>query len=127
MKYDDILNKTRPISKYPRMSMENRASQFSPFSALSGYDEKITEESRITDSRIELSDDELNELNLKLQFLLNNQVKASFKYFIPDNKKSGGSYNVVEGIIKKMDILNASIVLDSKVVIKLDQIVDINL
>lgn len=127
MKYDDIINKTRPYSNYPRMSLDNRASQFSPFSALSGYDEKIIEASRNTCSMIELSDDEKDELDLKLQFLLNNHVKASFKYFVPDSKKSGGSYNVVDGIIKKVDFVNDSIILDSKVIIKLAQIVDINL
>ena len=79
------------------------AAQFSPFSALSGFEEMIREESRQTQKKHELSDDEINALNYKLMFLsdhMRNEYPITVTYFVPDIKKSGGKYVTLTGTAK---------------------------
>ena len=69
-KYDDIINLPHYESKTrKRMSLEARSAQFAPFAALTGYDDKVKETARRTDKRIELSDEEYNIINTKLQII----------------------------------------------------------
>ena len=126
--YDDIINLSRPISKKHRpMSMLNRAAQFSPFAALVGYDDLVKETGRLTDEKIELNEDKINEINNKLIYLNENRdVIASFTYFIKDNKKKGGRYEVITSNIKKIDMDNNRIIFMSNEIIKIEDIVDIN-
>ena len=119
----DIINLNRPISKYPKMSMENRASQFLPFAALTGFNDAINETSRLTDKKIILDEDRLEIINKKLQNIKNKNV--TIKYFIKDKYKSGGSYKTITGIVKKIDLVNNIIILDNNFKIKIDDIVDI--
>lgn len=87
-----------------RMSMENRAAQFSPFAALSGFKEEIIEASRQTNKKIELSEDELEIINYKIEYLINNlNEEVTITYFIKDLKKDGGKYKTINGYIKKID------------------------
>lgn len=88
------------------MPMENRAAQFAPFAALVGYDDAISEATRLTDARTMLSSDEMEELSQCLNQALENITERdsyTFIYFIPDNKKSGGKYETVTGIIKSFN------------------------
>ena len=126
--YDDIINLNRPISKKHRpMSMLNRAAQFSPFAALVGYDDLVKETGRLTDEKTELNEDKINEINNKLIYLNENRdVVASFTYFIKDNKKKGGRYEVITSNIKKIDMDNNKIIFMSNEIIKIEDIVDIN-
>ena len=126
--YDDIINLNRPISKKHRpMSMLNRAAQFSPFAALVGYDDLVKETGRLTDEKTELNEDKINEINNKLIYLNENRdVVASFTYFIKDNKKKGGRYEVITSNIKKIDMDNNKIIFVSNEIIKIEDIVDIN-
>lgn len=126
--YDDIINLDRPISKKHRpMSMLNRAAQFSPFAALVGYDDLVKETGRLTDDKVELNEDKINEINNKLIYLNENRdVIASFTYFIKDNKKKGGRYEVITSNIKKIDMDNNKIIFMSNEIIKIEDIVDIN-
>ena len=104
--YDDIINLKRPISKRESMSIENRAAQFAPFSALSGYNEACREVERITDNKKILCDGVKDNINEKLSFIssnIKNIGEVSCKYFVKDNRKKGGSYKVCVGKIKKVD------------------------
>ena len=98
-KYDDIINLPHPEpKKHPRMSMENRAAQFSPFAALTGHNEAIKETERLTDSKVELDQDAIEEINRKLMWIKDNiqsSPQATVTYFVPDSKKVGGKYFTV--------------------------------
>ena len=105
--YDDIIHLPHHVSRiHPQMSMEDRAAQFSPFAALTGYDAAIAETARLTDQRMELDEYERQALNEKLQFIsehLKDYPKVSITYFLPDAWKAGGEYVTVTGNIKKLD------------------------
>ena len=105
--YDDIKHLTRPqYDDLPPMSMHDRAAQFSPFAALVGYDDAVAETARLTDSRIELTEDEISELNANLNRLLDSldeQPQISVTYFVPDEKKSGGKYVEKVGVVRIYD------------------------
>ena len=105
--YDDIINLPHHVSATrPRMPMIDRAAQFSPFAALTGYDAAIKETGRLTDSRIELSEESRAALDRKQQIIMDNisdSPRISVTYFIADEKKSGGTYVMVTGNVKKID------------------------
>lgn len=128
-KYSDIIDLPHHVStKRPRMSMQDRAAQFSPFAALTGYDAAVKEAARLTDSRTELSDDELSILNIKFQILLEHlreKPNVSFTYFKPDAKKSGGKYVTLRGIVKKADTFKRLVVMQDDTGIPMDDILDI--
>ena len=105
--YDDIKHLTRPqYDDLHPMSMHDRAAQFSPFAALVGYDDAVAETARLTDSRAELTEDEMFELNANLNRLLDSldeQPQISVTYFVPDEKKSGGKYVEKLGVVRIYD------------------------
>ena len=94
--YDDIRNHSRyKLKHHQPMSMWSRAAQFSPFAALTGYDDEIDEAARLTDRREEMTEDELNGLNQAFQKLLeraSDRPLVSVTYFQPDERKDGGEY-----------------------------------
>ena len=106
-RYDDIIDLPRPESgKHPRMSRLARAAQFSAFAALTGYEDYISEEGRLTDLRGELDENEKNLLDLKLRILEENADRSpeiTVTVFVPDRTKSGGEYVTATGILKKID------------------------
>lgn len=106
-RYDDMIDLPRPESgKHPRMSRLARAAQFSAFAALTGYEDYISEEGRLTDSRGELDEDEKNLLDLKLRILEENAERSpeiTVTVFVPDRTKSGGKYVTETGRFKKID------------------------
>lgn len=128
-KYDDIIGLPHHVSATrPRMSMIDRAAQFSPFQALTGYGVAIQETGRLTDRKIELSEDERIVLDMKQQILLDNIRECpdvSITYFIPDERKAGGSYVTVTGNVKKIDDYQRLLILTDRAQIPLDEIVDI--
>ena len=95
-RYDDIINLPHHVSsKRPQMPILERAAQFLPFSALTGYEDAVKETARLTDTRIELEESEKDLLNTKLHVLLDNlatEPKVKITYFLPDGRKSGGKY-----------------------------------
>ncbi|HOX41731.1 MAG TPA: hypothetical protein PK263_06100 [bacterium] len=105
--YDDIINLPHHVSSTrPQMSMIDRAAQFSPFAALTGYDAAIKETGRLTDEKIELDEEALSNLNMKFQILfekLDEQPDIAITYFKPDETKSGGAYLTTTDKIKKID------------------------
>lgn len=128
-RYDDILDLPRHISpKRPRMSVSDRAAQFSPFAALVGHNAVIAETARQTQARIELTEDMLRVLNEKLKILdgvLPNCSEVTITYFMQDEKKSGGSYITKTGYINKIDKYKNIIITEDKTVIPVSDIVDI--
>ena len=126
-KYDDIINLKRPVSRRMPMSITNRAAQFAPFSALTGYDEAIKETSRITSEKHELSEGKIEIINNKLNEIKNNGIRrVKITYFVKDKSKSGGEYVTEEVDIKKIDIYNEKLVC-LKLSISFDDILEIDL
>ena len=129
-KYDDIINLPHYESKTrKRMSLEARSAQFSPFAALTGYDDKVKETARRTDKRIELSDEEYNIINTKLQIIkehIKEQPEINFVIFVKDKLKDGGKYEEVNGKVRVIDEVNEEIILVDKRKILLKNIYDIN-
>ena len=105
--YDDIINLSRPqYHDLPPMSIHDRSAQFSPFAALIGYDAAVEETARLTDSRREMEEDEINELNRQLSELterLSERPKIRVTYFIRDKKKEGGRYASKVGNARTID------------------------
>ena len=106
-RYDDVINRQHPTSKkHPRMSNMNRASQFAPFAALTGYEESIKETARLTDRKRELSEDDIEEINAKLNFIqehINERPEVAITYFQPDERKEGGAYITVTEKVRRID------------------------
>lgn len=106
-RYDDMIDMPHHVStKHPQMSLHDRAAQFSPFAALTGYDDAIAETARLTDRRIELSETDMDRLNLKWQLVtehISERPAVTITYFVPDSKKEGGKYVSVSGCVKKID------------------------
>ena len=130
-KYDDIINMPHYQSKkHPQMSIYMRAAQFSPFAALTGFEEQTEETARLTDERIELDENKRAELDEKLNELMlyDNlmDVQVRITYFEEDLLKSGGKYREVHVNIKKIDTINRCIVLDDRSKILIDDIYDID-
>lgn len=125
--YDDIINMKHHESKiHKRMSVEDRAAQFAPFAALTGYAEAINESGRLVEKKKELTDEEIDVINNKIQYVLNNKdVNVIIVYFIPDDLKNGGKYVSVNGYLKYYDQINKMIILQNKLKIKIDDILSI--
>ncbi len=124
-KYDDIINLPRYEIKHKRMSIEARSAQFAPFSALTGYEDEVRETGRITENKIELSDEQKEKISYKLQFAIDNKEKVNITYFVKDLKKSGGKYVTKIGILKKYDFIKKMIVFDDKTLIYINDIIDV--
>lgn len=126
--YADIINLKRPQSNHNHLSIESRASQFSPFAALTGYDSEVKETARITDKRIDIDDGLREMLNAKLNYL-NDHIKEnpniSITYFVKDPKKEGGKYLTKQGIIKRIDTVNEIIKFNDNASISMNDIINI--
>lgn len=104
--YDDIINIDKPKSNHKPMDKLQRASQFAPFAALKGYEESIFESGRIVDEKIELSQEQKDDISYKLIYLQENikmNILIKIIYFVPDKNKIGGFYQNKIGILKKID------------------------
>lgn len=126
--YDDIIHLPHHVSSTrPRMSAIDRAAQFSPFAALTGYDASIKESARLTDARIELDDSQKEEIGEKLR-LVTGQPDAEIKvtYFLPDTKKTGGKYVLAAGTVKKVDEYKRMIIMGGGKQIPIDEVIDVD-
>lgn len=128
--YDDIINLPHHISlKRPQMPMHDRAAQFSPFAALTGYDEAIKEEGRLTSGRIELGEYETELLDRSLRDILEHideRPYISVIYFEPDERKSGGAYTNKSGRLKRVDEYERKLYFTDGTGIEMDGIIEIN-
>lgn len=127
--YDDIINLPHHVSKTrPQMSMLDRAAQFSPFAALTGYDAAIKETGRLTDEKVNLSEEEKEALDRKQQILLEklaDHPALTVIFFVPDEKKSGGAYVMKRGKLKKIDEFERLMQLADGTKIPLDDVAEI--
>lgn len=129
--YDDIIDLPHHVSATrPQMPMMDRAAQFSPFAALTGYDAAIKETARLTDQKIDLDDYEKEEINDKIQLItehLGEDFEVVITYFQPDSRKAGGAYVDAVGIVKKIDEYDRVIILQDGKKIPIDDILDIDM
>ena len=129
--YDDIIALPHPEPRtHPRMSLHDRAAQFSPFAALTGHSAAIAETGRLTDSRITLDESEMARVDAalqRLQELLPSRPTASITYFVPDERKAGGSYQTVTGTVRRIDTVNGVLLLTDRREIPIADIFDISI
>jgi len=128
--YEDIIHLPHHVSsKRPRMSAVDRAAQFSPFAALVGYDAAIQETGRLTTEKIELTEEEKSFLDQKQKILLERiaeHPEITVTYFLPDDRKTGGSYTTVTGNLKRIDDVSHVILLTDGTGISIDDILKID-
>ena len=128
-KYDEIMGLPHHVSKTrPQMSMSDRAAQFAPFAALTGYDSAIKETGRLTDERIELDVEALSALDMKYQLLmeaLDEAPEVTITYFQPDERKAGGKYVSAVGAVKKIDDFERRITMQDGAKIPMDDVLSI--
>ncbi|MBR6800803.1 MAG: hypothetical protein IKM61_03535 [Eubacteriaceae bacterium] len=126
-RYDDIINLPHPTSKkHPRMSRSDRAAQFAPFSALTGFSAAIDETARLTEERLELDEYEklaISDAINEIISVISTQPLIDVTYFIADSYKSGGKYVGVSGNVKKIDEQEGIIVLTDNTRIPISDII----
>jgi hypothetical protein len=128
-RYKDIINLPHHTSdKRQRMSSYERAAQFSPFAALTGFDDEIDEAARLTDCRPELTEDELSSLDAAIQQISElDKPLIAVTYFVPDVNKSGGSYRVYTGNLRFLDFGEGKLKFVDDTVILLGNVVEIKI
>lgn len=128
--YRDIIGLPyRPSPTHPKMSLHDRAAQFAPFAALSGYEDEIDETARLTDRRITPDEEALAELDERIRFLAGcagEQPPVSVVYFRPDERKEGGAYLTACGNLKRLDETERMLLLTGGQRIPLDDIFSID-
>lgn len=127
-KYADIIGLPHHTSSTRiRMSAKNRAAQFSPFAALTGYDDAVKEAARLTDQWNGLSEDEKELLDRKLTIIMQQRRPAvRITFFEPDQKKTGGAYVCVTGVIRKISESSRRIILEDGTEISIDMVCGID-
>lgn len=127
--YNDIINlPNHKSSKHAHMSKLNRAAQFSPFMALTGYESVISETARLTDKRIELDEhikEDLNKNLLKIKEDIDEKPEVVITYFQKDKKKFGGVYLTTTGYIKKIIDFEGLLIMQDNTRILIDDILEI--
>ena len=117
--YEDIVNLPPHISKKrPQPSMMDRAARFAPFAAITGYEEMVLEEARVTEKRIDLDEGALA--------LLNEEPEVTITYFEPDKKKDGGAYIGVTGVVKRIDEYENLVIMDDGKKIRISEIYNLH-
>ena len=128
--YDDIIRLPHHVSQnHPQMSMHDRAAQFAPFAALTGYESAVGETARLTSERRELDPQETEELNRRLTDLaarLKDRPKVTIEYFVPDERKSGGAYVTVTGRVRNISVLERLLVMEDGTVISMEDVASID-
>ena len=124
--YEDIVNLPRHISKvHPQATMADRAARFSPFAAISGYEDMVKEAARVTEERIDITDATKELLNEKLNMIvefLDEEPEVTITYFEPDKKKDGGAYISITGTVKKIDEYERIVLMSDDKKIRIDEI-----
>lgn len=128
--YDDIIDLPHHVStSRPRMSVLDRAAQFSPFAALTGFEDAVKETARLTDERMDLDEDAKAALNVRLLMIqeqLDDQPQVFITYFKPDDKKVGGAYITVKGCVKTIDAYERTVVMKGGARISINDIIKID-
>ena len=118
MNYDDIIHLPHPVSKkYPRLSMAQRAAQFNPFAALTGYDAAVEETVRLTEEERWLDEESIGEINsilAELKMHIREKPVTTVCWFEPDERKAGGAYRTITGPMEKLDEYSAFLRIDGE-------------
>ena len=127
--YEDIINLPHHVSpKRRHMSLYDRAAQFAPFAALTGYDDAINETARFTDNLIEMDDNARTILDNKIAEIMGiDSPSVTITHFVPDSLKDGGQYTSSSGIIKKIDDYKKTIIMQDGLIISIQNILDIEI
>ena len=124
--YEDIVDLPHHVSKkYPQPTMADRAARFSPFAAISGYEDMVKEAARVTEERIDITDATKELLNEKLNMIiefLDEEPEVSITYFEPDMRKAGGAYITVIGTVKRIDEYEHLVIMTDGKKINIDDI-----
>jgi len=124
--YDDIIDLPHHQSaKHKHMSNYQRAAQFAPFAALTGYDAAIDETARLTDKKLELSEEQQDYLNEQIQLLIeriSDKPQVEITYFVPDDRKTGGEYVTTTGNVRRVDDYNRDVVFIDGLTVKIDDV-----
>lgn len=124
--YDDIMNQPHHVSRnHPQMPMLDRAAQFAPFAALTGYESAVGEVARLTAEKRELDAPEAEELNRRFAVLiarLPDRPEATIEYFIPDDRKAGGAYVTVTGRVRHISVPEKTLVMEDGTVIPIEDV-----
>ena len=130
-RYDDIINLPHHVSPtHQRMSMHDRAAQFAPFAALVGYDDAVAETARLTETRPELDEQEQRAINERLAYIadhIHEHPEVCIKYFVSDERKSGGAIVEVSGKTYRISNTDATIVMTDGCKIRLSDIIDLSI
>ena len=128
-RYDDIINLPHHISPTrQRMSMHDRAAQFAPFAALVGYYDAVAETARLTVVRPELDEQEQWAINERLAYIadhIHEQPEVRIKYFVPDDRKTGGTIIEVSGKVKKISATDGTIVMADGYVVTIKDVIKV--
>ena len=128
--YDDIINLPHHVSrKHPQMSIHDRAAQFAPFAALTGHGEAIAETARLTDRKIVLDDYERLKLDEKLLILqehIMEMPEISVTYFCPDEKKEGGRYVTLTKALRKINVVERTLLMEDGMQIRIEDILEVS-
>ena len=127
-KYERIVGLPhKQSSTRKHMSLHDRAAQFAPFAALTGYESSIQEKSRLTTQRLEIDEYEIEQLNYKLQIIAEHlgDMKVAITYFVPDALKSGGVYITKSGTVKQIDEYTKTVIMTDKTTIPIEEIINI--
>lgn len=126
--YDDMIDLPHPTSaRHRRMSVLDRAAQFSPFAALTGYEAAVQETARLTEDWREPDESVLEQLDEQLKLLrehLAERPVVHITYFLPDEKKTGGRYVSVTGQVRKLDEYEHQIIFTDGTRIPVSEIVE---
>lgn len=127
--YEDIINHPHHVSsRHTPMTLLNRAAQFAPFAALTGYDEAVKETARYTDDEAELDESRLEILNERLRLLQSMRSErpvVTVTFFQSDERKTGGAYVAATGSVKNTDDYERAVFMEDGTVIPIDRIIDI--
>jgi len=129
--YDDIIHLPHHVSRnHPQMPLRDRAAQFAPFAALTGYEAAVGETARLTAERRELDPQEAAELNRRLAALiarLPERPEVTIEYFVPDERKAGGAYVTVTGVVRNISAADRTATMESGDVIPIDEIMSLEI
>ena len=124
--YDDIIRQQHHVSQnHPQMPLRERAAQFAPFAALTGYEAAVGETARLTTERRDLDAQEAAELNRRLTDLaarLKDRPKVTIEYFVPDDRKAGGAYVTVTGRVRNISVAERLLVMEDGTVIPIEDV-----
>lgn len=127
--YDDIIHLTHHVSQnHPQMPLRDRAAQFAPFAALTGYEAAVGETARLTTERRELDAQEAAELNRRLTDLaarLKDRPEVTIEYFVPDNRKAGGAYVTVAGRVRNISVPERLLVMEDGSAIPMEDVASV--